>query len=133
MKQLIPPNPKSLSTPTMTNFVLVVSLKLSKEDFAVFFTLQRLDIITTLENLEPIRLSLQNQVITLEDDNSTDSEKLDSDGSDSDSPLTPKGDKEIRQFLPHGVSSKARTTRLIKSINHLGAHIYNLDPAVETI
>ena len=81
---------------------------ISKEDFAVILTLQRLDMNIALENPEPIRLSFQNQVITSENDDSADSVKLDSDKSDSDSPSAPKGEKVTRQFLPNRVSSKAR-------------------------
>ena len=96
---------------------------ISKEDFVVISNLQRLDKINDLEKLEPIRLSLRNQVLTSEDENSK----------DSDNPPAPKGDIVIRQFLLHHVSSKARTTQLVKYINHLGAHIIDLDVDVDHV
>ena len=36
-----------------------------------------------------------------------------------------------RSFLPHGVSSKAQLTNMISYINHLGAHIIDLDVVVK--
>ena len=99
----------------------------------MIFTLQRLDIITTLENPEPIRLSLRNQVMNSEDDNSAFSDELESDGSDFDNLPAPNGDKVTRKFLHDGVSSKALLAELIKSINHFGAHIIDLDAAVDHV
>ena len=87
----------------MTKSGFLVSLKpsthgISKEDFAVISNLQRLDRINALEKSEPIRLSLQNQILTSEDENSTNSDR-----SDSDNPPALKGDKVTRKFLPHHV------------------------------
>ena len=61
-----------------------------------------------MEKPEPIRLSLRNQILASEDENSTDYDGSDSDESDSDNPPAPKGDKVTKSFLPHGVSSKAQ-------------------------
>ena len=55
------------------------------------------------------------------------------DDSDTYSPITPRGDKVTRSFLPHGVSSKAQMTDIISSINHLGAHIIDLDADVKHV
>ena len=94
----------------------------------VICNLQILDIITALEKPEPIRLSLQNHILTSADESFTDSED-----SDSDNPSPPKGDKVTRSFFPHGVSSKAQITYMTSSINHLGAHIIDLDAVVKHI
>ena len=99
-----------------------------KEDFAVISNLQRLDIITALEKPEPIQLSLRNQIMTSEDEDSTNS-----DDSDSDNPPAPRGDKVTKQILPHRVSSKSRTADLVESINHLGARFINFDAVVSQI
>ena len=109
-----------------------------KEDFVVISNLQRLDRITGLEKPEPIRLSLQNQIMTSEDKDSTnsadlDSENTDSDPTDFDRPPAPKGDKVTRSFLHHGVSSKAQLANIIKSINSLGEHIIDLDVDVNHV
>ena len=66
--------------------------------------------------------------MTSEDDNSAHSG-----GSDSENSPSPKGGKVTRQFLHHGVSSKARTTEIVKSINHIGAHIIELDAVVNHV
>ena len=97
-----------------------------KGDFVVISNLQRLDIIFALEKPEPIQLSLQNQIMTSENEDSTNS-----DDSDTNSHVTPRGDKVTRSFLPHGVSSKAQLTYMISSINHPGAHIIGLDAVVK--
>ena len=56
-----------------------------------------------------------------------------SDNSDTDNPVTPRGDKVTISFLPHGVSSKAQMIDMISSINHLGAHIIDLDKVVKHV
>ena len=94
----------------------------------VISNLQRLDIISALEKPEPVQLSLQNQIVTSENEDSTNS-----DDSDTDSLVTPRGDKVTRSLLPHGVSSKAQLTDMISSINHLGAHIIGLDAVVNHV
>ena len=66
--------------------------------------------------------------MTSENEDSTNS-----DDSDTDSPITPRGDKVTRSFLPHGVSFKAQLTDMISSINHLGAHIINIDAVVKHV
>ena len=50
--------------------------------------------------------------MTSEDEDSTNSED-----SETDSIVTPRGDKVTRSFLSHGVSSKAQVTVMISSIN----------------
>ena len=95
-----------------------------KEDFIIISILQRLDIITALKKLESIRLSLRNQILTSEDENSTYYGNSDSDTTDSNNPPTPKGNKVTKSFLPRGVSSKAQLTDIIKSIHHLGGTHY---------
>ena len=128
--------PSKMSTYTYYDQIWVYSALeafkcgISKEDFMVISNLQRLDIINALEQPEPIRLSLQNHILTSEDKNSIDSENSDSTASDPDSPPAPQGDKVTRSFLPHGVSSKAEMGDLIISINHLGAHIIDLNATV---
>ena len=101
---------------------------ISKEDFAVISNLQRLDRISTLEKPEPIHLSFQNQIVTSENKDS-----INSDDSNTNGHVTPRGDKVTRSFLPHGVSSKAQLTYMISSINHLGAHIIGLDAVVKHV
>ena len=106
---------------------------ISNEDFDVISNLQILERINELEKPEPIRLSLHNHIMTSEDENSTDSNDSEFDRSYYDSSHAPKGDKVTRHFLPHGVSSKARMEELIKSINHIGAHIIDLDATVNHV
>ena len=81
-----------------------------------------------MEKPVPVQLSLQNQVTTSENEDSSNS-----DDSNTDSHVTPRGDKLTKSFLPHGVSSKAKLTDMISSINHLGAHIIGLDAAVKNV
>ena len=81
-----------------------------------------------MEKPELVQLSPQNQVVTSENEDSTNF-----DDSDTNSPITPRGDKVTRSFLPQGVSSKAQLTYMISSINHLGAHIIDLDAAVKHV
>ena len=66
--------------------------------------------------------------MTSENEDSTNS-----DDSETDSPITPRGDKVTRSFLPHGVSSNTQLTYIISSINHLGAHIIDLDASVKHV
>ena len=96
-----------------------------KEDFVLISNIQRLHKINALEKPKPIRLSLSNQIPTSEDEDST--------TSDYDNPLAPKGDKVTRSFLPHGVSSNVELGDLITSINHLGAHIIDLNAVVSHV
>ena len=39
----------------------------------------------------------------------------------------------MKSFIPHGVSSHAQLVDIIKSINHIGAHIINLDAVVDHV
>ena len=66
--------------------------------------------------------------MTSEDEDSTNSND-----SDSSNPPAPRGDKVTKQILPRRVSSKPRTTDLVESINHLGAHFINFYAAVSKI
>ena len=66
--------------------------------------------------------------MTLENEDSTNY-----DYSDTDSHVTSRGDKVTRSFLHHGVSFKTQLIDMISSINHLGAHIIDLDAAVKHV
>ena len=50
---------------------------------------------------------------------------------ETESHVTPGGDKVTR--LENGVSSKAQLTDMISSINHIGAHIIDLDAVVKHV
>ena len=101
---------------------------ISKDNFAVISNLQRLDRLDALEKLVPIRLSLDNQILTSEEDNTTDSND-----SESDSPHTPKGDKLKKYFLPRDVSSKADMADVVNSINRLGEIVVDFDAVVDQV
>ena len=65
--------------------------RISKEDFVVISNLQRLHRIYALEKPDPVQLSLQNQIVTSENEDSTNSND-----SNTDSHVTPRGDKVTR-------------------------------------